>query len=236
MTGRARTRRPAILGAAGLALAALAAASCRRASEPPEATAPVIAPPVARPAADLPLHRGHVVLTTEASRFLPCDGGRLELADETGGLLARAYDRLASSSTGEMFVAVRGEIAGSRLAARLLVQAAMPGEGGSCPDRLPAGHVLARGQEPSWSVLVTDEALTLTFPGEEPLVFPATPATPGTPGRTWTASRPDAPADQLILAVAPFACWDPMSGAFDSLAAELTFRDRVLQGCARDGG
>ena len=228
----------------GVALGCMVfALSCGKSPAPPEpAPASTAAPVPSRPSAPdhsaLPLVRGVVVLTTEASRLTPCGAeAPSSLRDETGGPLAQAYGELASADTGEMWVELRAESGPQGHVAREVVRAFPMGEGNPCATLPSPGEVRALGNEPFWAVSVTAAGLELSMPDlERPLVFPAAAPVADGRKRTWTSELAGTPAHRLQLVVGPARCKDGMSGAWYGLAAEAVFDGRALTGCAMEGG
>lgn len=90
--------------------------------------------------------------------------------------------------------------------------------------------ILARGNEPFWSLKIDGVTFTLTRPGEPDVVFKA-PGAMITPGKaTWEAKGPEGKTLTATLFVSD--CSDGMSDQHYPMTAEVTLERQTLNGCA----
>lgn len=90
--------------------------------------------------------------------------------------------------------------------------------------------ILARGNEPFWSLKIDGVTFTLSRPGEPDVVFQA-PGAQITPGKAiWTAKAADGRTLTATLFVSD--CSDGMSEQQYPMTAEVALGDRTLRGCA----
>jgi len=220
-------------------MAALAACQSRNrepaapvADEAPAATAAQAEVEIASISA-LAFHRGII----DETGFHPCDTeAPLVLLDQTGGTLQSIRSGLGGSATG-LYVEARGERSETADPPAFMLEevlyAATPGEGGGCDRPPPDYQVLARGNEPFWSVEVRD-ATTIFRQADEPaeIVLGSAESVASEGSVVYVASGDG---HELELLIAGHSCRDSMSGEFFAYAVRATFDDRKLLGCARVG-
>lgn len=181
--------------------------------------------------------------------LMPCRVNmHVDVRDQTGGDLEAARAALGSGPGRDIFVELRVErgvrmddwrTPEDRVLVALELLRAMPiGEGDACASMLRVGEARASGNEPFWSVTISPEGIAWTEPDlPAPLAFPAATAVHGEDGSvTWTSTREGETRKQLRIVVTPGRCFDGMSGAWYPSTAQITLGDRVLHGCAYDGG
>ena len=210
----------------------------------PAATAPAASPSEPPAESSLALKRGMLSLGTEQTTFQPCgEDARLWVIDQTAGVLSETFAN--ESKPIELFVEAHGERAPTPpeiSAARAypgafileeVLYATPPSEAGGCNEPRPAYVVVARGNEPFWSVEVKDDKLIWRQPDDpKELTFDAIEGedAEGTVGYTGSSQGH---AIELFVAAQP--CRDSMSGAYFAYSARATFDGKALEGCARIG-
>ncbi len=227
----------------------LALSGCQPETATPASPSAATPSPAAAPVdpateSSLSIKRGIVMLTADTRTLRLCgESADLWLAGE-GEALDEIYSRLAGEPGTSLYVEVRGERTttpqGTAIPATfaqtfLLEQvlfAAIPGEGGACPASPPAWRVRASGNEPFWSVEITERMLLREPERATPLDLPVSESqdTEGT-----VTYRAAGEGHLLELVVIAQACSDSMSGAYFAYAAEGTLDGRELRGCARLG-
>lgn len=238
-----------------LVLASLTAvAGCQREATPPEAasTTPAVAPaPVTTPSpadaeSSLVIKRGTVALTADTRVLHLCGQGEdLWLVQQDDQTLDEIYAKLADDPQKPLFVEVRGErIAsppGTTIPASFkqafvieeLLYAGVPTEGGGCAATTPAYRVLARGNEPFWSVEIDSDQMLLRQPDEP---APSKYSVKETQDAEGSVTYRGASGDKTLeITVTNNPCSDSMSGEYFAYTADLTLQGRVLRGCARIG-
>ena len=245
--GEVRSRaRAAPLAVLGVALSVIVAA-CTRTRTPPavptsvQATPTPARPPVSR----AKIHRGVVVWASGVASITPChEDASLTLDDRTGGTLASVRAEVAPAEGDGLFVELRGDRAGSVLAATQVLRATPLGEGEPCRHVAQPGELRAYGNEPFWAVSVTQERIEWQEPDlESPLVFPApTRRNDGPDARRWTAEEEGRHPGRIEVNVTRAPCRDGMSGAWHALSATVEIESsdalddrRSFNGCAFEG-
>ena len=214
-----------------------------------EAAVPTSAePPHETSAAEssLSIKRGVVMLAQDRATFRPCDEkAELWLVDQTDGLLQEQFAAKPGSEPAMVYVEVYGErapvtqdVAAARAYAGTLVledvlyaglQAQVRGCGAPAPDYV----VAARGNEPSWSVVVTDEQMKWQQPLAPKEITLKEPQTEDAEGAVRYRASGDGHVVELLIAQQH--CKDSMSGEFFAYAAKAILDGKELQGCAHVG-
>ncbi len=88
-----------------------------------------------------------------------------------------------------------------------------------------------RGQEPSWHLSLTEEAITLRRLGEPVLVFE--PATFRPSGGAFLLFTRNKDGHSLSLMLVDDACTDPMDGTNYPYSVKMTVDGKTYKGCAR---
>lgn len=238
-----------------LVLAALtAAAGCQREGAAPEtpatpAAAPAPAVTAAAPAdteSSLAIKRGIVTLTADTRVLRVCGESQdLWLVQQDDQAFDETYAKLAGEPGTPLFVEVRGERAAApqgtvipasfkqALILEELLYAGVPSEGGGCAAPTPAYRVLARGNEPFWSVEINTDQMLLRQPDEpEPSKFSVQETQDAEGSVTYRGTGGD---KSLEITVTSSPCSDSMSGEYFAYTADLTLDGRMLRGCARVG-
>lgn len=202
------------------------------------------APDASMPAAVDAVFRGHVVFGHEVRSFESCDSETLVWASDPSGRLWTLYRELATGRVPyeAVFAVVRGRLAdppdegfGADYPGQLVVSDIdyMADEGFGCEQDWSAFAFRASGNEPFWSVSISQTGVRLSTPGEV--------------GQPWTAVRvrTDGPIKRydgtldggraVELEIARGACRDSMSGAFFGWTSALRLGPDVLRGCAVSG-
>jgi uncharacterized membrane protein len=229
-----------------------AVAGCQRedAAAPP---APATAAGSAVPAAASPdtesslsIKRGTVALTTDTRVLRLCGEGQdMWLVQQDDQVLDETYARLAGEPGTPLFVEMRGKRIesppGTTIPATFkqafiieeLLYAAVPAESQGCAAPVPAYRVLARGNEPSWSVEIGGDQLVLRqADAAESVRYPVEESQDAEGSVTYRGARGG---QTLEMTVANGPCTDTMSGEFFAYAAEMTVAGKTLRGCARVG-
>jgi uncharacterized membrane protein len=239
----------------------LTMAGCSKAPEPaaptqPEAplseapAAPAATPTAAEPPAEsgLAIKRGIATLSAARSTFLPCgEQGELLMVDQTDGVLARTFAGEKGAGAADqplkLYIEAYGERATDRpadqpgFAGTFLLEealyAAPDGQTRGCDTPAQDYIVAARGNEPFWSVEVTDAALLWKQPDEPKEISIAAPQTQDAEGAVSYAAVNDAHKIELLIEAQ--ACQDDMSGEYFAYAARATLDGKKFAGCARVG-
>lgn len=226
----------------------------------PDASAPAAAPPAKAGASSAPasppaatdaesslaIKRGTVALTADTRILRLCgQGDDLWLVQQDDQALDETYAKLAGEPGTPLFVEVRGERVptppGTTIPASFkqafvleeLLYAGVVSEGAGCAAPVPAYRVLARGNEPFWSVEIDSDQLLLREAGAPaPTRFSVQETQDAEGSVTY---RGTSGSKSLEITVANSACSDSMSGEYFAYSADLTLDGRTLRGCARVG-
>jgi uncharacterized membrane protein len=192
----------------------------------------------------LSVKRGVVMLAQDRATFRPCDEkAELWIVDQTDGLLKEQFGAKGGGEPAMIYVEVYGERApvtddmpaparayAGTLVLEDVLYAGVAAEVRGCAAPAPSYVVSARGNEPSWSVEVTDTQVTwrqATAPKEITLKAPQTEDAEGA-----VRYRASGEGHELELLIGQQHCKDSMSGEFFAYAAKATFDGRELAGCA----
>lgn len=238
-----------------LVLAALSAvAGCQRQDSAPEtptasAATPAPAATAAAPAdteSSLTIKRGIVTLTADSRALRLCgESEDLWLVQQDDQAFDETYAKLAGEPGTPLFVEVRGERVPSpqgtvipasfkrALVLEELLYAGVPSEGSGCAAPTPSYRVLARGNEPFWSVEIDTDQMLLRQPDEpDPSKFSVQETQDAEGSVTYRGTGGD---KALEITVTNSPCSDSMSGEYFAHTADLTLDGRMLRGCARVG-
>lgn len=239
----------------------LTMAGCSRAPEPvapapPEASSsdpPAVvsqeAPAVAEAPTEsaLSIKRGILTLSPDHGVFRPCgEQGDLLLVDQTDGVLARTFaaekDGNGADQPLKLYIEAYGErvtdqpapagFAGTFLLEEALY-AAPDGQTRGCDAPDKDYIVAARGNEPFWSVEITDAALLWRQPEEPKEISIAAPNTQNSEGAVSYAANNDA--HKIAVLIEAQGCQDDMSGEYFAYSARATLDGKQYVGCARVG-
>lgn len=239
----------------------LTLAGCSKAPEPaavratPETTlsdAPAATdgtPTATEPPAEsgLAIKRGIATLTPERSTFRPCgEQGELLMVDQTDGVLGRTFagekDANGADQPLKLYIEAYGErateqpaeagFAGTFLLEEALY-AAPDGQTRGCDTPAQDYIVAARGNEPFWSVEVTDAALLWRQPEEPKEISIAAPQTQDSEGAVSYIAANEA--HKIEVMIDAQACRDDMSGEYFAYAARGSLDGKQFKGCARVG-
>lgn len=200
----------------------------------------VIAPPPASAPTTL---RGELIWGHETRSFRECGSEEaLWFVDESGGDVARIYQRLASEPYQGLFFEVRGTSGpapesgfGEDYAASLVIHQVRRAEfeGWGCREDLSETEVRAFGVEPFWSLAVRASGLSLTRPEPEASVeWPTRVASFDEGEIRYSATGEPGEVEVLLI---ESRCIDAMSGAHFSWKAEVRVGGDTLLGCAVTG-
>lgn len=209
-------------------------------------TTPASAPPATDAESSLAIKRGTVALTTDTRVLRLCGGSEdLWLAQQDDQTLDETYARLAGEPGTPLFVEVRGERIptppGAAIPASFkqafvleeLLYAGVVSEGGGCAAAVPAYRVLARGNEPFWSVEIDSDQLLLREVDAAAATRFSVQETQDAEGSvTYRGASGN---KTLEITVTNNSCSDSMSGEYFAYAADLKLDGRTLRGCARVG-
>jgi len=232
-------------------------------SKAPESAAPAAAPAANTDGSSLPaaasapseptaesglaIKRGVVTLAPDRSGFRPCgEQKELLMIDQTDGVLKREFagekDADGVDQGLKLYIEAYGERAKDQVAPEGFagtfvleeaLYAAPDGQTRGC-DSPPQDYIVAaRGNEPFWSVQVTDVALLWRQPEEPKEISIIEPQTQNSEGAvSYVAADTDHKIELLIEAQ---ACRDDMSGEYFAYSARATLDGRKYSGCARIG-
>ena len=213
-------------------------------SSPPR-EAPAIPEPPAE--SGLAIKRGVVTLAPDRSSFRPCgEQKELLMVDQTDGVLKREFagekDADGADRGLKLYIEAYGEraidqpapegFAGTFMLEEALY-AAPDGQTHGCDSPPQDYTVAARGNEPFWSVQVTEAALLWRQPEEPKEISIAAPQTQNSEGAvSYVAASADHKIELLIEAQ---GCRDDMSGEYFAYSARATLDGKKYAGCARIG-
>jgi putative lipoprotein len=167
----------------------------------------------------------------EQRRFVLGDDGSTGISREAAGLLGDGASSLFVDLRGRLSATPQAGLDGKFVPSQVY---RLQAEGPGCDDlNFKRSSLRASGQEPGWSVQVSNRGLVLDRPGQEPLALPYLEEQ--LPEGRFNLSS-EANGQRLELWVAPQRCVDSMSGTVQHLSAELRLNDEVLRGCASFGG
>ena len=187
--------------------------------------------------------RGHLVWGHESRSFTECGSGREGwVINDAGAELVAVYEELTHGPYQPMFVEVRGEWVGAPAegfgadfeeALRVTELVRAEGEGFGC--RLDLTDVLfaARGNEPSWSLQVREDGLSMRrMDSPDGIVFPP-PQTESQPA--LIAYESETAQSKIRVILERRRCVDTMSGARYGWTARVDLDGMQLEGCAAEG-
>ena len=182
---------------------------------------------------ELSLQDGQLLLRPcqEQRRFVIGDDGSTGISREAAGLLSDGARSLFVDLRGQLSATPEAGLDGKFVPSQVY---RLQAEGPGCEDlNFKRSSLRASGQEPGWSVLVSNRGLVLDRPGQEPLALPYLEEQ--LPEGRFNLSS-EANGERLELWIAPQRCVDSMSGTVQHLSAELRLNGKVLRGCASFGG
>ncbi|MBM0104149.1 hypothetical protein JM946_05305 [Steroidobacter sp. S1-65] len=195
----------------------------------------------------LSIKRGILTLSPDHGAFRPCgEQGDLLLVDQTDGVLARTFaaekDANGADQPLKLYMEAYGErvtdqpapagFAGTFLLEEALY-AAPDGQTRGCDSPAQDYIVAARGNEPFWSVEITEAALLWRQPEEPKEISIAAPLNQNSEGAVSYAASNDAHKIEVLIEAQ--ACQDDMSGEYFAYAARATLDGKQFAGCARVG-
>ena len=192
----------------------------------------------------LALKRGTLTLAAKQATFQPCGAStQLWVIDQTDGVLRQTFANEPIPL--ELYIEAHGErtavpdtipAASAYPGAFILEEvlyATQPAETQGCKEGAPTYIVIARGNEPFWSVEVTADKMVWRqpeSPAEVTINAPQSQDSEGTVGYVGAASG-----HKLELFIDAQPCRDSMSDAFFAYSARAVFDGKELKGCARIG-
>ncbi|TBU72500.1 hypothetical protein DNK06_20135 [Pseudomonas daroniae] len=180
-------------------------------------------------------------LTREADQlwFKPCQDPRRFAITEGNTSITQDSSELLGDGHSVLFADLRGRLGSTKVGGadgglELSRVYRLQGEGHGCDDpNFKRTLLRASGQEPFWSVTVSNQGMVLSGPDHEPLALPyMEEQLPD--GRINLTS--EANGQRVELWIAPQRCVNDMSGAVQHLSAELRLNDQLMRGCAAFGG
>jgi uncharacterized membrane protein len=245
-------RRRRVLCVSCAALLAIAACTREQAPPAPESAAEpppesASAPPQPPPAdSGLAIKRGTLALAKDRTTFRLCgEADELWLLDQTESVLENTFSSELQRGAVKLYLEAYGErgpvsedVPDARGYAGLFVleevlYATIAGAERACDQPAPGYIVAARGNEPFWSVEVTETQMIWRSP-EDPkeITLAAAPAQDAEGAVRYQARGGD---HELELLLDAQACRDSMSGDFFAYAARAMFDGAEFKGCARVG-
>jgi uncharacterized membrane protein len=181
----------------------------------------------------LSVKRGIVTLTDATRLFRACgSNGDSKLTDQTDGLLDRVYAELSSKP---MYVEAYGERAvNGDFVMEEMLYATSSGIDTRCAAQTTRFELLARGNEPTWSVEITQDAMVLKQTGAPTEIRFTEVDTADAEGTVTYRAGVDK--HVLELTVTQQACHDAASGEYFGYAATAKLDKQTFNGCARVGG
>jgi uncharacterized membrane protein len=213
------------------------------------------APPPAAPTAALPasaaepadleaesalsIKRGVVTLTAQSRSFRLCGSNvDLTLNDQLDGALDRAYTELGGKPMyaevyGDRGDAQPGSNAPNSFNVEELLFASGANVAAACDTPLGKYELLARGNEPTWSVEVKQDTLTFRQTGAPTQIDFSSAETSDAEGSVTYRAGIDRYV--LELTITQRACRDAMSGDYYAYSATARLNKQAFNGCARVG-
>lgn len=210
------------------------------------ASNPQLASEQASAESGLAIKRGIAMLAEDRITFRPCDeNAELWVLDQTDGTLAREFAGEAQTGPAMLYIEAYGEradvdddvpaarpYAGTFVLEQVLY-AGLQDQVRGCSEA-PGGYVVAaRGNEPFWSVEVSDAALVWRQPDEPKEIALGPPEMQDAEGAVrYQASSSG---HELELLIDAQSCRDSMSGEFFAYSARAVLDGKPFNGCARVG-
>lgn len=192
------------------------------------------------------IFRGYLVYGPERRSFKACGENRASwVVDLTRGVLWNVYEQLTVNSLDPVFVEVRGEMGpppgegfgadyDHQLTVLQLRRAALEGPG--CNEDLKATEFRALGNEPFWSVNISERGIVFSdFGRSQELVFPYSPPQVSADRRLYAASVAQGGRHRIEITIDEQPCTDTMSGAYFSYVVQAKVDGRTYVGCAMEG-
>lgn len=204
-----------------------AAANPNALPPPPLETAAPTAPPAVATEQRV---RGNGVMGKDGYGITPCGESSQRMAD-FGPEAATVLDIFLASGAREFFIdawAVTG--ADGRLAVNRVERIYTEGPG--CEEALSGVVLVARGNEPFWSVRSGQDGVVLERPGVPAISGPFTGVTEFEGGRRIES---ETPSGKLVVQFTPAACSDGMSDSIYGWTAKATLRNEAWSGCGFAG-
>lgn len=198
-------------------------------------------------------YRGYAIYNDENKTFRSCDNNNSLLiidSKNSNNSLASLYKRLAppQQAAQELFVVIKGhtvsdtvgqlnaDYSGTIQVDSILFAAT---EGPNCDKNWNTFQYQAVGNEPFWSVTVSEKQMELAQIGVVERswknVKVETNQTDNTVRYTGREASKDANASLTELTITQQACWDTMADAYYALSAVLRMDNKELLGCALQG-
>ena len=185
------------------------------------------------------IFRGHIVFGHEVRSFRECGSEDALWVDDQTGLLWDVHQELAPKNQPyeEVFFSLLGRSGppprdgfGADYSGELVVEEILYAalEGFSCDTEWTKFNFRAFGNEPYWSVEVTEQRLELRRLGEPDILL-------GYPREKRVGKDAVFTVDDVTLEVSSGPCRDSMSGAFFGYRATLRFGAEQFQGCGLKG-
>lgn len=193
----------------------------------------------------LAIKRGVMKIAEERATFTPCDGkGELWVLDQSPGMLTQTLIDGQQAAPVSLYVEAYGERAPADEMPQAqgfegifvledILYAGMPGEIGGCDAPAPTYVVMARGNEPFWSVEVRDDQMIWRQPEAPTEIQFGEPQTINAEGAVRYAVS--VAQHELELMIHAQGCHDSMSGEYFAYTAKARLDGREFSGCARVG-
>lgn len=193
----------------------------------------------------LAIKRGVMKIAEERATFTPCDGkGELWVLDQSPGMLTQTLIEGKQAAPVSLYVEAYGERAPAEEMPQAqgyegifvledILYAGVPGEIGGCDAPAPTYIVMARGNEPFWSVEVRDDQMIWRQPEAPTEISFGEPQTVNAEGAVRYAVS--VAQHELELMVHAQPCNDSMSDEYFAYTAKAVLDGRELSGCARVG-
>ncbi len=169
----------------------------------------------------------------------PCEDPRRFAITEGSTTISQDASELLGDDHSALFADLRGvmgstQVSGADGAMQVGRVYRLQSEGHGCDDpNFKRTLVRAAGQEPFWSVTVSNQGMVLSGPDREPLALPYMEEQLPE-GRINLTS--EANGERVELWLAPQRCVNAMSGAVEHMTAQLRLNGKLMRGCASFGG
>lgn len=190
--------------------------------------------------------RGMVVLRGDTASFAECGSDRARALIDATGRLGGIYEQLAPLPGEPVYAEIvarldpaheRDRAAPGTLTALELRRVSPAGESSGCARTDTRVDVLARGNEPFWSVSIYPDRIVFREPENlDGFEFPLGRSFPEKGRHVYRWNRDGPGPREIEIVLEETGCTDSMSGEYLHLTATVTLDGRVYSGCGVAAG